>query len=105
MAADRILVWHVPTPIEVGTGVREVYELDNDYRPVRVWMHLDGAPTLANLVIDIIQQDTPTASAVTIFTSPSRPRFPATPDRAGVKSDMRNSAVRVGGLALLLPAL
>ena len=66
--ADRVLTWYVPTPIEVGESVRETYELDDDYVPIRVWLHAGRAPTGTNIVIDINAEYEGTKAS--IFTAP-----------------------------------
>lgn len=69
--SDRTLIWYISTPIEVGTQQKETYELDQDYTPKRLWCHLDGAPSGADLVLDVNYQETPSATLTTIFTTPN----------------------------------
>ena len=62
--AKRFLTWHLSTPLQVGASQREAYEVEENYRPVRVWMRVSRTPSPGNVVIDINDDD------VSIFTSP-----------------------------------
>jgi hypothetical protein len=67
--ADRVLTWYVETPLEAGASVRETYELDADYVPKRIWLHVETAPIGANIVVDVNYDFEGSASS--IFTTPN----------------------------------
>ena len=48
----RYFTWHVDS-LRVGTSQQETYRLDGDYNPVRAWVHVEGSPTGAELMVDI----------------------------------------------------
>lgn len=48
----RTLTWHLPS-VGPGASQREVYRLDRDYNPVRVWVHAETAPVVQELILDI----------------------------------------------------
>ncbi len=65
--ADKILTWYFDQA-EVGDAQGPTYEMDAEYRPCRIWLHVDSAPIGSNLIIDIdVTFENVTTS---IFTTP-----------------------------------
>lgn len=61
----RTLTWHLSS-LAPGSGQRETYRLDGPYNLARAWVHVDAAPTLKELIVDI------NVDGVSIFTVPLR---------------------------------
>lgn len=65
--SDKVLTWHFEQ-VQVGDAQGPTYEMDVEYRPCRIWLHVGRQPIGSNLIIDI--DYTFEGVTTSIFTTP-----------------------------------